>query len=156
MADKRDELIRMAKRTMQGLRDHQGELVDDQYLVPVENYFDQDRWQLEVDRIFKRLPLVMGFSCQMREVGSYSAVTVLGVPVLMVRGSDGQMRAFLNVCRHRGAQVAESGCGKARRFTCPYHAWSYNTQGDLVGIFEADAFGDESGPNVFRWRIGRW
>jgi carnitine monooxygenase subunit len=142
MADKRDELIRMAKRTMQGLRENQGELVEDQYLVPVENYFDQDRWQLEVDRIFKRLPLVMGFSCQMREVGSYSAVTVLGVPVLMVRGSDGEMRAFLNVCRHRGAQVAEAGCGKARRFTCPYHAWSYNTQGDLVGIFEADAFGD--------------
>jgi phenylpropionate dioxygenase-like ring-hydroxylating dioxygenase large terminal subunit len=78
----------------------------------------------------------------MREVGSYSAVTVLGVPVLMVRGSDGEMRAFLNVCRHRGAQVAEEGCGKARRFTCPYHAWSYNTQGDLVGIFEAEAFGD--------------
>jgi phenylpropionate dioxygenase-like ring-hydroxylating dioxygenase large terminal subunit len=60
----------------------------------------------------------------------------------MVRGSDGEMRAFLNVCRHRGAQVAEAGCGKARRFTCPYHAWSYNTQGDLVGIFEAEAFGD--------------
>ena len=80
MADSREELVRMAKRTMQGLRDNQGELVDDQYLVPVENYFDQDRWQAEVDRIFKRLPLVLGFSCQMREVGSYSAVTVLGVP----------------------------------------------------------------------------
>ena len=142
MADTRDELVRMAKRTMQGLRDNQGELVDTQYTVPVEYYFDQDRWQLEVDRIFKRLPLVLGFSCQMREVGSYLAVTVLGVPVLMVRGSDGEMRAFLNVCRHRGAQVAEAGCGKARRFTCPYHAWSYNTQGDLVGVFEADAFGE--------------
>jgi nitrite reductase/ring-hydroxylating ferredoxin subunit len=55
----------------------------------------------------------------MREPGSYSAVTILDVPVLMVRGQDGSMRAFLNVCSHRGAQLTDDGCGTARRFTCP-------------------------------------
>lgn len=138
----REELVRMTKRTIDALKEHKGELVDEHLRVPVEYYFDQDRWQAEVDRIFKRLPLVLGFSCQMKEPGAYSAVTVLGVPVLMVRGNDGQMRAFLNVCRHRGAQVAENGCGQARRFACPYHAWTYDTQGDLVGVFEAEAFGE--------------
>ncbi|MBJ7461384.1 MAG: aromatic ring-hydroxylating dioxygenase subunit alpha [Ilumatobacteraceae bacterium] len=138
----RQELVRMAQRAIDAHAEGKGEIVDDILRVPVEHYFDQERWQKEVDRIFKRLPLVLGFTCQMREPGSYSAVTILDVPVLMVRGQDGSMRAFLNVCSHRGAQLTDDGCGTARRFTCPYHAWSYDTAGDLVGIYEADAFGD--------------
>jgi len=138
----RQELIRMAIRTQEGFAAGQGEIVDEILRVPVEMYFDQDRWQKEVDRIFKRLPLVLGFTCQMKDPGSYSAVTILGVPVLMVRGQDGVMRAFLNSCSHRGAQVAADGCGTARRFACPYHAWTYDTAGDLVGVFEAEAFGE--------------
>ena len=138
----RQELVRMAQRAVDAHAEGKGEIVDDILRVPVEHYFDQERWQKEVDRIFKRLPLVLGFTCQMREPGSYSAVTILDVPVLMVRGQDGSMRAFLNVCSHRGAQLTDDGCGTARRFTCPYHAWSYDTAGDLVGIYEADAFGD--------------
>ena len=138
----RQELVRMAQRAQDGFDKNEGEIVEDILRVPVEHYFDQERWQKEVDRIFKRLPLVLGFTCQMKEPGSYSAVTILGVPVLMVRGQDGTMRAFLNVCSHRGAQVAEDGCGSARRFACPYHAWTYDTNGDLVGVFEAEPFGD--------------
>ena len=51
-------------------------------------------------------------------------------------------RSFLNACRHRGAQVVAHGCGSARRFTCPYHAWSYDTKGALVGVSGRSTFGD--------------
>ena len=62
-------------------------------------------------------------------------------PILVVRGDDGVVRTFLNVCRHRGAQVAE-GCGHTRRFTCPYHAWVYDTKGSIVGVPGRNTFGD--------------
>ena len=58
---------------------------------------------------------------------------VLGTSVLLSRGSDGRARAFLNYCRHRGGKPAEGG-GNARRHTCPYHAWSYDSAGKLVGL----------------------
>lgn len=110
--------------------------------VPATNYFDADRWRLEIDRIFKRVPLTLGFSCELSEPGSYRALEVAGVPVLLSRGADGAMRSFANVCSHRGATVVEPGSGTARRFTCPYHAWSYNSEGALVGILDRDEFGD--------------
>jgi phenylpropionate dioxygenase-like ring-hydroxylating dioxygenase large terminal subunit len=110
--------------------------------VPAENYFDPARWQLEVDRIFKRLPLVLGFSSELRAPGSYRAVEVAGTPVLLVRGDDGAIRAFVNMCSHRGAQLVDLGVGEARRFSCPYHAWTYNTSGDLIGLLDAKDFGE--------------
>ena len=64
---------------------------------------------------------------------------VIGTSVLVTRGGDGMARAFLNYCRHRGARPAE-GCGNARRFTCPYHAWTYDTEGQLVGLPGARGF----------------
>src|SRR5258707_13338419 len=64
-----------------------------------------------------------------------------GLPVLSVRGRDNRLRAFLNVCRHRGAKVAQ-GCGKARLFSCPYHAWTYDLAGALMGIPDERCFPD--------------
>jgi nitrite reductase/ring-hydroxylating ferredoxin subunit len=110
--------------------------------VPAANYFDADRWRLEMDRIFRRLPLLLGFSCELAEPHSYRAFEAMGVPVLLVRGGDGVLRSFLNVCSHRGAVVVEEGTGTARRFTCPYHAWNYDSQGGLVGILDRASFGD--------------
>lgn len=58
----------------------------------------------------------------------------------MVRGDDGVARAFVNVCRHRGSPIVEDDRGKQRRYTCVYHAWTYDTEGSLVGLPSADAF----------------
>jgi phenylpropionate dioxygenase-like ring-hydroxylating dioxygenase large terminal subunit len=117
-------------------------LVEDVLRVPVSDYTDEHRWHLEMDRIFRRLPLVLAFGCQVREPNSYVALDMLGVPVLVVRGGDGVLRGFVNTCSHRGAIVVEQGCGAARRFTCPYHAWSYDTAGQLVGILDRADFGE--------------
>jgi phenylpropionate dioxygenase-like ring-hydroxylating dioxygenase large terminal subunit len=64
------------------------------------------------------------------------------VPVLLARGGDGVLRAFLNRCAHRGAQLVLDGGGSARRFVCPYHAWTYDERGALVGVFQAEDFGE--------------
>ncbi len=62
--------------------------------------------------------------------------------MLLTRGADGEVRAFLNPCSHRGAIVVPDGHGTARRFACPYHNWTYDTKGDLVGVTDREFFGD--------------
>ena len=88
--------------------------------IPASYYYDRDRWQQEMDLVFKRMPLMLAFSCELREPNSYRAMDVGDVPVLLTRAPDGAVRAFLNVCSHRGAIVVEEGSGVARRFSCPY------------------------------------
>ncbi len=110
--------------------------------VPAENYFDPERFGRERERVFLRLPLVLGVSAELREPGDYKAMIVADVPVLLTRGEDGEIRAFLNVCSHRGSIVVAEGCGQAERFTCPYHAWTYDSSGNLVAVTRADDFGE--------------
>lgn len=114
----------------------------EQRRVSVASYHDPARWQLEVDRIFKRVPMPLALSCELRGPNDYKAMEAVGVPVLLVRNTDGVARAFLNVCRHRGAIVCETGCGTARRFSCPYHGWVYDQAGALVGVYGEESFGD--------------
>ena len=81
----------------------------------------------------------MGFASEWAEPGAYRTDDYAGVPILVLRGRDGKLRAFLNVCRHRGAKVAQ-GCGKARMFVCPYHAWTYDLDGKVRGIPDERCF----------------
>ena len=112
-----------------------------QMKVPASAYRDPARWDAEMEQVFRRSPLIVALSCDLREPGSYDTLEIAERPVVVTRGDDGVARAFLNVCRHRGALVAE-GCGTTRRFTCPYHAWVYDTRGKLVGVPGRDTFGD--------------
>jgi phenylpropionate dioxygenase-like ring-hydroxylating dioxygenase large terminal subunit len=101
---------------------------------PVVTYTDHDRLDREMRILFRRYPLMMGLGCRIPDPGDYFTDDNCGVPVLIVRDQGGDVRAFLNVCRHRGAQVA-TGCGHIKRnFVCPYHGWSYDSRGKLVGI----------------------
>src|SRR5918911_3867299 len=115
---------------------------DTTYRIPTSTYVDPERWALEMERIFRRVPLPLALSCELRAPGAYRALDAVGVPVLVVRGDDGVVRAFVNSCRHRGSLVVGDGCGTARRFTCPYHAWSYDRSGCLAGIYSEESFGD--------------
>jgi nitrite reductase/ring-hydroxylating ferredoxin subunit len=110
--------------------------------VPATNYYDEERWKLEVDRIFKRMPLVLATTAELRDPGDYKSIEAVGVPVIMSRGKDGEVRAFVNACRHRGAQILPEGTGTANKFTCPYHAWTFSQEGDLVAIAANEDFGD--------------
>ena len=137
-----ETLVDLTRRTLKHARAGTVPLAGDIGRVPATNYYDTDRWQLEMERVFKRTPLVLGFACELPEPRSYKALEVAGVPVLLSRSADGQMRSFVNMCSHRGSIVVGEGTGTARRFTCPYHAWSYDNDGRLVGILDRDEFGD--------------
>lgn len=110
--------------------------------VPVESYLDRERWQREIDLIFRRLPLMMAFTIELPEKGDYKAMEPMGIPVLITRAADGRARAFLNVCRHRAMKLVDEGRGNCRGFSCPYHGWTYANDGRLMGVAEASTFGD--------------
>jgi len=110
--------------------------------VPASAYTDPDQWQAEIDSIFKRTPLCLATSAELKGPNSFKAMEAVGLPVLITRAKDGKVRAFLNVCAHRGANVAENGCGIAARFACKYHGWTYSNEGALMGVAEQQTFGD--------------
>jgi len=138
----RETLVELTRRTLDHARAGTVPLAGGVGRVPATNYYDPDRWRAEMDRVFKRLPLVLGFTCEFTEPNSYKAMEVAGVPVLLTKPGDGPVQGFVNMCSHRGAIIVPEGSGSARRFTCPYHAWSYDSEGALVGILDRDEFGD--------------
>ena len=109
--------------------------------VPASNYFDDTRWQAEMAAVFKRMPLMLAMSCELPKAGDYKTMEVARVPLLLVRQEDGAVRALINSCSHRGAVIALEPHGNAKRFACPYHAWTYNTGGDLIGVLSEQDFG---------------
>lgn len=135
---------RLAKRLIEYARQKSTALADDVLEVPIESYLDRNLWQQEVDRLFKRLPIVACLASELPAPGTYFAQTLVGVPLLVTRDSQGKVNAFLNVCSHRGAKVApEAECSaKANRFTCPYHAWTYDNTGKLLGVQDPALFGN--------------
>jgi phenylpropionate dioxygenase-like ring-hydroxylating dioxygenase large terminal subunit len=114
----------------------------------VEEYFDPLRYRQEVGLFFRRYPVVVAFSDQLRKPGDFATHDATGRPILVVRGTDGLLRAFLNVCRHRSATVEAKPCGSGKRaFVCPYHGWSYDLTGRLLGITDGHAFGEVDRPS---------
>jgi phenylpropionate dioxygenase-like ring-hydroxylating dioxygenase large terminal subunit len=133
-------LIHVAKRLLENTDREHGDLATDVLEIPAANYTDQSRHEREIERVFHRSPLLVALSCDVANPGDYSALTIAQRPILVVRGDDGVARTFLNVCRHRGAQVAPDCFGHTRRFTCPYHFWVYDNEGTLVGNTAREAF----------------
>ena len=137
----RERLVEMARRVVEHHRSGQMPLADSITTLPARNYYDPDRWTQELEMIFRRLPLVVALTAELREPNAYKALDVVGMPVLLTRLDDGSVRAFVNMCSHRGSILVDEGVGTSRRFTCPYHAWIYNPSGDLVGMFKQADFG---------------
>lgn len=137
----REELVAVARETLEHAEAGTLRLEADVMEVDAALYTDPERFELERRRLFRRIPLMLAAGCELRDPGDYKAMDVAGIPVLLTRGDDGVARAFLNQCTHRGALLA-NGCGSSRRFVCPYHGWSFDRKGALVGIASRDAFGD--------------
>ena len=104
------------------------------YRHHVSDYTSPDQAGREREMLFRHEPLLIGLSCELPNPGDYVTDDFSGVPILVVRNEAGQVNAFINVCRHRGARVA-SGCGSGKTvFSCPYHAWTYDRSGRLRSI----------------------
>jgi len=134
--------IEHARRLSRHLAGRTTDMAPSLYENPVDQYTCSRRLAHEREVLFRRWPLNMGLSCQIPKAGDYITDDFSGVPVLVARGEDGRARAFLNVCRHRGAPVAEGRGRGRRRFVCPYHAWVYRTDGRLERIPREAGFAD--------------
>jgi carnitine monooxygenase subunit len=134
----------LAKRLLDNVEKGARELYETSYEMPVSYYADETRWKREVDLIFKRKPLILAFGCELAEPNSYRAMTRLGVPLLLTRDKHGEVHGFINICRHRGAHITGNAeaCGVARQFVCPYHAWTYDNKGALIGVPGKSHFGE--------------
>lgn len=105
---------------------------DEDWYEPVENYSSMERFQAELN-LMRRLPIPFCPLAALSENGSYVAHAAAGTPLVVVRDLEGQIRAFRNVCRHRGKQIMHgSGCTKV--FRCGYHGWAYRLDGRLQHI----------------------
>ena len=135
------QLVEMARHGITHAKAGTIEQTEDVLKVPASNYYDEKRWQQEMKLVFRRLPLMLAMTAELKDVGDYKAIAAGTIPVLMTRTEDG-VRAYVNMCSHRGTQIMAEGKGNTTRFTCPYHAWSYNLQGELYGIFSQKDFGD--------------
>jgi len=117
------------------------DIADRQMHMPTTEYLDRGTWEEEVAAVFKRKPIAVGLSCEVPEIGSFLSLTIVDTPILITRTDEG-LKAFLNVCRHRGAMVAPKDCnGRRTRFSCPYHGWTYDNKGRLLAVADARTFG---------------
>jgi nitrite reductase/ring-hydroxylating ferredoxin subunit len=105
----------------------------------VDFFLNKEMFAKEHQQFFREMPLVACLSNQL-EPGGFRTFDYTGVPIVVTRAKDGQVRAFLNVCRHRGARVVREACGTASRFTCRFHGWTFDNTGKAVGIPEEAQF----------------
>lgn len=136
-----NEMREIAKRALAHLAAKSTDQCDGVMRLPIEAYSDPTEFKRQFDAIFLTKPLGLALSLEMPEPGTYVAKKMLGKPLLFTRDKEGKARLFLNVCRHRGAAVCADGSGKATRFSCPYHAWTYDSAGSLVGMYGKNMFG---------------
>lgn len=102
------------------------------YTPPAAWYFDQRIQELERETVFSCSWQMVGHGDQIREPGQYITCEVAGKPILVIRGNDGGLRGFFNVCRHHAAAVLAKPEGKTEILRCPYHGWTYNLEGRLI------------------------
>ncbi|MFZ3329572.1 MAG: Rieske (2Fe-2S) protein, partial [Candidatus Acidiferrales bacterium] len=106
----------------------------DAHTIPASWYTDPRVAQLELQNVFSRAWQAIGRAVQVEKPGQYVTASVAGEPVVAVRGGDGKLRAFFNVCRHHAMTVMNEPCGHAQHMRCPYHGWTYNLEGELRGM----------------------
>ena len=137
-----EEMMGLATRALDHFQNHTTDMAPEPMQMPVEAYTNQERYAAERERIFKNLPLALALSLELPEAGDYKAMTVMETPIILCRNDQGGVKCFLNACRHRGARLCEDGRSSSRVFACPYHAWTYDRDGSLVGRYAAETFGE--------------
>jgi len=110
-------------------------------LIDPRIFIDEDIYRLELEKVFGRNWLFLAHDSMIQKPGDFYSTYMGPDPVVVVRQRDGSVRAFLNVCRHRGMRVCRAEEGNAKVFMCPYHGWTYGTDGALVSIpHETDGY----------------
>lgn len=110
--------------------------------VPTAPYYDEEWYSLECDAVFRRTWLNVGHVCELPEPGSYilRELEFARASIIIARGKDGKIRAFHNVCTHRGTQLVSEPSGTRSTFSCPYHMWTFGTDGRLLSAPDFERF----------------
>jgi carnitine monooxygenase subunit len=135
-----DQLVDLTRRALKLARDKTTDLAAQQHTVDARDYTSHERHHRD-RALMEASPQLVGYVSELAAPGAYCTKTVMGRSVLLTRTADGSVRAFENICLHRQSQVV-TGCGTAKRFTCPYHAWTYDNTGKLVGLPGREGFPD--------------
>jgi phenylpropionate dioxygenase-like ring-hydroxylating dioxygenase large terminal subunit len=135
-AEERDIIQKILDHAEAGTTDMTPDLMRN----PVEYYASKEQLEREVKVLFREFPLILGHSSDLPDPGSFLTNDDTGMPLLITRNEQGVVRAFLNVCRHRGARVEDRPCGTSKTFSCPYHSWTYDNNGALRGFPGAKGF----------------
>jgi phenylpropionate dioxygenase-like ring-hydroxylating dioxygenase large terminal subunit len=106
----------------------------DDMSLPGWLYHDPEFFEAEKKAFLRKAPQVVCHESEIPEPGDWRTLEYLGTSVIVIRGDDRELRAFSNVCRHRGSRLVDGEAGCSRVLTCPYHAWSYARDGRLVGV----------------------
>ncbi len=125
--------------------------------LPQRAYSAPEVFELEAERVFRNEWLAVCGSEDLPEHGDYLALEVADEPVVVIRGADGELRAFANVCRHRGTLLYTEGRGRAEQVVCPYHAWSYDRAGALTAVpYPGRAEIDRASHGLLRFHLEIW
>jgi phenylpropionate dioxygenase-like ring-hydroxylating dioxygenase large terminal subunit len=143
----REVRLSLFRRVLEHCQAGTTDLAPDVMRIDPATYFDPANFERERKRLFRETPLLVCLSCDLPEPGSFRLFEDTGVPILVSRGADGRVRAFLNVCVHRGGRVVSEEAGTARRFTCRYHGWTYDSSGQVIGVPSEEFFCGKTGGN---------
>ena len=130
----------VARRGLKLVMTRTNEQAESTYQQPASAYLDPTQFAAEVDVLFRQRPVFAALSAELPRPGSFKTLDIPRAPVVVARQPDGSLRAFLNICRHRGASVAY-GTGSARAFICKFHGWAYDLDGSLRKVRGGDNFG---------------
>lgn len=121
-------------------------IIDDQkagiFRVNRRAFTENEYLEREQARIFGQCWIYAGHESEIPRPGDFRSRRVAGRPLILVRGDDGVVRVLFNTCTHRGSLVCRQPRGNARSFQCPYHAWTYNCRGDLIGVPGEGSYSD--------------
>ena len=110
--------------------------------TPTDTYTSEERFSEEWNKFFRDYPQIIGMTGDLAEPGTFFTREDFGIPLLATRDEKGKFRAFANVCAHRGVVVENEKKGKKTKFSCPFHGWTYDNSGKLIGFPKPDHFGD--------------
>jgi carnitine monooxygenase subunit len=120
-------------------------------------YTDTARWEAEKRGIFQQLPLLACLTQDMPNPGDITLFDAAGPSILLVRGKDGIVNAFFNMCMHRASTLADECRKGAKNLSCPYHGWTYDLGGTLIGVpRKADFDRTVENRNLIRVPVGEW
>jgi phenylpropionate dioxygenase-like ring-hydroxylating dioxygenase large terminal subunit len=132
--------VELAARFFEYLNGRTTHYAEREMQIPTTTYYDAAHAEREREQVFKANPIVVAHSSELQQSGDFLTREVIGAPILLVRQPTGRLKAFFNVCRHRGARLELEATGCSQRFKCPYHAWSYNVDGSLRSIPFGEGF----------------